>query len=83
MYVECRFPGAVQVGSNSLKVSAVTSESYVYAKQLADRDGTNKASYAGATKTNWLQCNAALQMDHFIHYDGLLLVENGICNTRF
>jgi hypothetical protein len=27
--------------------------------------------------------NAHLRMDHFVHYDGVLIIDGGICNTRF
>lgn len=33
--------------------------------------------------TYWKQENANMQIDHFIHYDGVMLIVNGICNTRF
>lgn len=31
----------------------------------------------------WRQTNQGLQLDTFIHYDGILLISNGICSTRF
>lgn len=31
----------------------------------------------------WRQINQALQLDTFVHYDGILLISNGICSTRF
>jgi hypothetical protein len=35
------------------------------------------------TLVNWQQHNAQLQVDHYIHYDAILVIINGICNTRF
>lgn len=34
-------------------------------------------------KVAFYQTNQALQMDHFVHYDGILIISNGRCSTRF
>lgn len=31
----------------------------------------------------WTQGNQAMLVDHFVHYDGLLIISNGIASTRF
>jgi hypothetical protein len=36
-----------------------------------------------ATVEDWSQHNAALQVNHFIHYDAILVIAHGIRNTRF
>jgi hypothetical protein len=81
MYLECRFPGAEKVASGNLKIQSGSNTIISKCQNL--REFTPLDTTAWNAAEDWMQCNAALQMDHFIHYDGLLLVENGICNTRF
>jgi hypothetical protein len=81
MYLECRFPGAEKVSPDNLKILAGTNGVLSKSQNVREVAPLDQAAWTAAE--DWMQCNAALQMDHFIHYDGLLLVENGICNTRF
>lgn len=71
MYMVARFPGPKKLGEKSF-VNASTG--IAYAKNL-----TSPAS----TDEWWWQGNQALQVDHFIHYDGILIISNGVCSTRF
>lgn len=68
MYMVARFPNKKKIGTD-----ACYDQSTGVALCLTDKTG----------KANWEQTNQALQTDHFIHYDGILIISNGVCSTRF
>jgi hypothetical protein len=54
----------------------------------AKAGGANNAAKVSDALTiqanqSYITTNQQLQLDHFIHYDGILIVANGIANTRF
>ena len=90
MYLHCRFPQKGPVFENAYKVKGRhgnvddTHHTWLPFKWLsywATKVAEHRV-YEDAT-TSWEQQNAQMQVDHFIHYDGILVISNGICNTRF
>ena len=71
MYMVCRFPMSKRVGAEAV---VNTSSGVAFTKA----DGVPSAG-----EVVWEQGNQALQVDHFIHYDGILIISNGVCSTRF
>ena len=73
MYLHTRFPniGYVLKG-NTYKWGS--DDDYTYSQVQAR---------TGQAPTPWNQGNQQMTVDHYIHYDGLLVIINGIANTRF
>lgn len=96
MYLHCRFPPrshpygqtvrlvdgqrSVDNGAaNATKTCGIYTFTRPEMKNIVAANGLVVKSVAD----DWSQHNAALQVDHFIHYDAILVIANGICNTRF
>lgn len=80
MYMVSRFPRPGTIGKNL----------YIDSTYSDDRDAVFSSSVnpttlnpAIPTAVKWTQGNQALQIDHFIHYDGILIISNGVASTRF
>ena len=80
MYISARFPNEVKF-DESYKVQKTSG-----ALELMD-GAITKSSVAvpttEVTRSPWVQSNQGLQLDTIIHYDGILIISNGICTTRF
>ena len=82
MYLMTRMPSAGKVGTDLL-----VQRSDDVALQTVGYDGavTTDTSIIGAniTRVPWEQHNVGMQLDHYVHYDAILIISNGICSTRF
>lgn len=83
MYIHCQFPGVVTPFKEAHKISAVDDNSsdftYVPRKYKTAKD----ADSAAAVVVDWQLTNQQMTIDHYVHYDGLLIIVNGVANTRF
>lgn len=96
MYLHCRFPprshpygqtvrlvhGQREVDNdtaNAIKTTGI----YTYTHPDMNHIVASNGLVVKTAADDWSQHNAALQVDHFIHYDAILVIANGICNTRF
>lgn len=84
MYVHARFPGNARIYDvDAYPLGRADDRTYVpMATTRYTTDGTT-ATLTNEIKTTWTQGNQQLLVDHYVHYDGLLLIVNGIANTRF
>lgn len=91
MYLHCRFPARLETAGEMAAVEGYLSTLragethgiFTYARQIENKKDFHLTKVPNATTHNWWQYNAQLQVDHFIHYDAVLTIVNGICNTRF
>jgi hypothetical protein len=86
MYLHTTFPSAADVSSVFKVVkstSALDPADGAYGRDLAVATGGTFTLANTISLVPWRQTNQALRVDHFIHYDGILIVSNGICSTRF
>lgn len=83
MYIHCQFPGAVTPFQQAHKISQVNAEAtdYTYVPK-AYKTAKNQDSGAAVIET-WQLTNQQMTIDHYVHYDGLLIIVNGVANTRF
>jgi hypothetical protein len=84
MYVHARFPGNARIYDvDAYPLGRADDRTYVpMATTRYTTDGTT-TTLTNEIKTTWTQGNQQLLVDHYVHYDGLLLIVNGIANTRF
>lgn len=84
MYVHARFPGNARIYDvDAYPLGRAADRTYVpMATTRYTTDGTT-TTLTNEIKTTWTQGNQQLLVDHYVHYDGLLLIVNGIANTRF
>lgn len=92
MYMHCRFPPRLKMFEQGLQVNGKHSEKddiHTYLPNLSKKTLALTEAQTGRSVTDmntitpWEQGNNQLQVDHYIHYDGILVIANGICNTRF
>ncbi|AET84770.1 hypothetical protein TVWG_00005 [Tetraselmis viridis virus N1] len=81
MYMVSKFPRRNKVGHLAYIDST-------YAKGAVLLSNSNPATLTAGnnpitTAIPWVQTNQSLQVDHIIHYDGILIISNGVCSTRF
>lgn len=87
MYLQARFPQSQVVPGVKRQTAAdATTDNGAISGISTVADG--KAADGSTADPNakwgdWHQANAALQLDTFVHYDGIMIIENGIINTRF
>lgn len=83
MYLHCMFPkNSKPLGDTAFPWGLVDTEkdhtfTAVKPKGKSDAEGDQIVA------TTWQQNNQALVVDHYVHYDGLLIIVNGLANTRF
>lgn len=73
VYIKPDFPAVFAGASTVSHTYAPVVTGYAYKE---DSNTLSKIS-------KWEQYNTQMTVDHFIHYDGILLITNGICNSRF
>jgi hypothetical protein len=90
MYLHCRFPQKSAPFTKAYKVDGHhdTIEDTHFSWLPFDfgkfwGPEVDKHKNVAISDSKWEQQNAQMQVDHFIHYDGILVIANGICNTRF
>lgn len=84
MYLHATFPSASTI--NGMKVVNTSTPSRFLDGAFGPEDitsGITSATDPTPVSKTWQQCNQALRVDHYIHYDAILIVSNGICSTRF
>lgn len=84
MYLHCMFPKPSKpLGDTAypwgLEDAAKKDHTYTAVRPLG-LTGTDAPTINAAI---WQQNNQSLVVDHYVHYDGLLIIVNGIANTRF
>lgn len=83
MYMHARFPpSGTPLGPLVYPFGPETCRTYlpVETGMSSTDDDTDVVT---TTRQRWQQSNQQLVVDHYVHYDGLLLIVNGIANTRF
>lgn len=95
MYLHCRFPTRSQplIGQCKLVRGYIPTSSvadpgnshaiYTFTSRKSDPERYHRGYIGESNLMSWQQHNAQLQVDHYIHYDAILVIINGICNTRF
>lgn len=86
MYVHARFPGNARIFDvDAYPLGRPSDKTYVPMPtgRITGQDSDGDPTGIVETKTTWTQGNQQLLVDHYVHYDGLLLIVNGIANTRF
>ncbi len=98
MYLHCRFPPRSQpliepaklvrgfitrYGTTVIPNDKDTHEICTYTTKPGGSERYYNGYITEEALVNWQQHNAQLQVDHYIHYDAILVIINGICNTRF
>lgn len=71
IYLHARFPPASDLYPGATVKDLRTTDMDALVPSIGD---------GSATQTT---VNASLQIDHFMHYDGILIINKGICSTRF
>ena len=89
MYIHCQFPGVVKPYKQAWKLGVVAADDngnvagtdFTYVPIKFHKAGSQTATTEVAAE--WQLTNQQMTIDHYVHYDGLLIIVNGIANTRF
>jgi hypothetical protein len=80
MYMHCQFPQFTSpLGNNAFEIGAGDDITFSVVAPF-DKNGDRSANLQGKL---WRQNNQSMIVDHYVHYDGLMIIVNGLANTRF
>ena len=83
MYIHCQFPGVVTPFQQAHRISRVTTDSGDFTYVPKQYKTAKDADSADTVIETWQLTNQQMTIDHYVHYDGLLIIVNGVANTRF
>lgn len=84
MYLTARFPGEDNnIGGGGYNVQVAPNVGSRFDGGISTVDATTNIPTAMFTRRPWVQTNQGMQLDTIIHYDGILIISNGVCTTRF
>lgn len=99
LFLNARFPGKKTISSGNHYATfgkgetnkLIADPSFTLAFSGTVTAATTANTAPSATQVTWgtlsnnalATVNNQMQVDHFIHYDGILIIANGIANTRF
>lgn len=79
MYFNARFPSSKTFSDVNVKSASALASSPGLITTKGSADETSASVVFGPL----IQVQQALQMDTFVHYDGIIIISNGIASTRF
>ena len=83
MYIHCQFPGVVTPFQQAHKISLVDATSGDFTYVPTKYKTAKNADSDNTVIESWQLTNQQMTIDHYAHYDGLLIIVNGVASTRF